>query len=211
MTMPYPNTVLLDHLPGIIYVSDNASKTIQWCNKYFEQEAGYSLAEMNAMGMDFFRTIMHPDDFSQAVSAQTKFSENSQPQFYGFCRFRGKNSDHWEWVNGTAVPFSFDSHGNVKEVICMFLKVFPKTDTPAQAEHLFNVMKQIMHEKEWRKFTQKEKDVIALAVQGHSEKMMAQDMHIQPCTVEFHLRNIRRKLNVPNMQALISKVKDLGL
>lgn len=209
--MSYPDTRLFDLLPGIIYVSDNATKTIQWCNKYFEQEAGYSLAEMNAMGMEFFRTIMHPDDFSQAVSAQSKFSQNSQPQFYGFCRMKGKSSPDWEWVNGTAVPFSFDADGNVKEVICMFLKVFPKTDTPSQTEHFFNVMKQIMHEHDWKKFTPREKDIVTLAVQGHSEKMMAHAMHIQPCTVEFHLRNIRKKLNVPNMQALISKVKDLGL
>lgn len=209
--MSYPDIRLFDFLPGIVYVSDNATKTIQWCNSYFEKESGYSLAEMKAMGMEFFRAVMHPEDFSQAVNAQTKFSQNAQPQFYGFCRIRKKNSDQWEWVNGTAVPFTFDAEGNVKEVICMFLKVFPKTDTPAQAERLFNVMRQITHEHELKKFTRKEKAIITLAVQGHSEKMMAHDMGIQQCTVEFHLRNIRRKLDVPNMQALISKVKDLGL
>jgi len=209
--MAYPDTLLFDQVPGIIYVSDNATKTIQWCNKYFESEAGYTLSEMKAMGIEFFRKIMHPEDFEQAVNAQTKFSKNSQPRFYGFCRFKGKNSETWEWVNGTAVPFSFDAQGNIKEVICVFVKVFPKVDTPLQAEHLFNTIKQIMYEHELKKITPKEKAVIILAVQGYSEKMIANAMQIQKCTVEFHLRNIRSKLNVPNMQALISKAKDLGL
>lgn len=208
--MSYPNAHLFDQIPGIVYISDNATKTIRWCNKYLEEEAGYTLAEMQQMGIEFFRKIMHPDDFGQAVVAQSRFAQNSQPKFYGFCRIRGKDKPHWEWVNGTAVPFSFDASGNVKEVICIFVKVFPDIDTPQQAEYLFNTMKQIMHEHEWKKFTPKEKEVLALAVRGHSEKMIASDLDVQKCTVEFHLRNIRRKLNVPNMQALISKAKDFG-
>ena len=61
---------LLDHVPAMLYTHQNNIKTVNWCNRYMEDVTGYTMAEMNNMGLDFFRSVMHPEDFELAVIAQ---------------------------------------------------------------------------------------------------------------------------------------------
>lgn len=59
--------------------------------------------------------------------------------------------------------------------------------------------------------TEREKQVLALASQGLTNKGIAQFLNISSRTVEFHLKNIFRKLNVSSRITMILLAKQIGL
>lgn len=59
--------------------------------------------------------------------------------------------------------------------------------------------------------TEREKQVLALASQGLTNKGIAQSLNISSRTVEFHLKNIFTKLNVSSRITMILFAKQIGL
>jgi len=55
--------------------------------------------------------------------------------------------------------------------------------------------------------TQREKEILLLAIKGLRNKEMADRLFISPGTVKKHLDNIFKKLNVCNKIEALSKVK----
>jgi len=49
--------------------------------------------------------------------------------------------------------------------------------------------------------TRREREILALAAEGHSNAAMAKQLWVTEQTIKFHLANIYRKLNVPNRTA----------
>lgn len=56
--------------------------------------------------------------------------------------------------------------------------------------------------------SEREKEVVALLMEGKSNKQIASALHISPSTVEFHLRNIYNKAGVSSRVELIIKLRD---
>lgn len=209
--MPYSLPSVFDTVPAIIYISDNSTKTICWCNKRLEEESGYTLGEIKEMGIGFFRSVMHPDDFPKAVDAQKEFRSGKTSGFFGHCRIRGRHAKKWKWFIGTAVPYTRNKDGSAQEVICIFLSLEHASNTPEQTEQAVRALKQSVHLLELQLLSERQREVVSLVLEGHSEKMIADKLHIAIRTVEFHLAEIRRKWQVPNMTALAARAKDLGL
>lgn len=60
-------------------------------------------------------------------------------------------------------------------------------------------------------FSQREKEVIGLLIQGKSNKQIALTLHIAESTVEYHLKNIYQKLNVRSRtEAVLQLGKSIG-
>jgi RNA polymerase sigma factor (sigma-70 family) len=200
---------LLDHFPAMLYTHQNSSKTINWCNRYMEDVTGYTLAEMNSLGLDFFKKVMHPDDFELAVIAQQSFKENKNV-FGGVLRFRKRGAENWRWLTGIAIPYSRDEAGGVKEVICAFVDMTMAMDTNDQlTEAMLDVMRR-KHEDLISKLTPREKDILKLTVKGLNNKEIAAELNLSRYTIETHRKNIRIKLKVRNTTELIALARKVG-
>jgi len=200
---------LLNNVPAMLYTHQNSTKTINWCNRYMEDVTGYTMAEMNSMGLDFFRDIMHPDDFDLAVIAQQSFKENKNV-FGGVLRFRKRGTDNWYWLAGIAIPYTRDEQGNVKEVICAFVDMTMAMDTNDQlAEAMLDVMRR-KHEDVISKLTPRERDILKLTVKGLNNKEIAAALNLSRYTIETHRKNIRIKLKVRNTTELIALARKVG-
>ena len=53
-------------------------------------------------------------------------------------------------------------------------------------------------------FTQREKDVLALLTQGHSNTEMGEELHLSPRTVEKYVSSLLRKTDTNNRAELVS-------
>lgn len=200
---------LLDHFPAMLYTHQNNTKTINWCNRYMEDVTGYTLAEMNGMGLNFFQHVMHPDDFDVAVIAQQSFKENKNI-FGGVLRFRKRNTEDWRWLAGIAIPYTRDEHGAVREVICAFIDMTFAMDTNDQlTEAMLDVMRR-KHEDLISKLTNREKDILQLTVKGLNNKEIAEQLNLSRHTIETHRKNIRIKLKVRNTTELIALARKVG-
>lgn len=200
---------LLNNVPAMLYTHQNSTKTVNWCNRYMEDVTGYTMAEMNSMGLDFFKDIMHPDDFELAVIAQQSFKENKNI-FGGVLRFRKRGTDNWCWLAGIAIPYTRDEQGNVQEVICAFVDMTMAMDTNDQlTEAMLDVMRR-KHEDLISKLTPREKEILKLSVKGLNNKEIAAALNLSRYTIETHRKNIRIKLKVRNTTELIALARKVG-
>jgi len=61
------------------------------------------------------------------------------------------------------------------------------------------------------RLTKREREILALVAEGHSNSTMARMLWVTEQTVKFHLSNIYRKLDVPNRTAATRWAHDTGL
>ncbi|MEC5147475.1 LuxR C-terminal-related transcriptional regulator [Chitinophaga sp. 212800010-3] len=200
---------ILHHVPAMIYSYDNDNKSVTWCNDRLAETVGFSRTEMTGMGMEFFRHIMHPDDFKLAAVAQQSFI-NNKAQFGGLARIRKKGELEYRWLLGLEVPFTHDKNGRVVEIICAFLDLTNAMDTNVQLSEALNEIMRRQHENLLNKLTAREKDVLAMAVKGLNNKEIAQSLSLSRHTVETHRKNIRLKLKVRNTSELVAIARKLG-
>lgn len=200
---------LLDHVPAMLYTHQNSIKTVNWCNRYMEDVTGYTMAEMNSLGLDFFKSIMHPDDFELAVIAQQSFRQNKSV-FGGVVRFRKRGTENWCWLVGLAIPFTRDEQGGVKEVICAFLDLTMAMDTNDQLAAAMREVLRRHNDDLLNKLTNREKEILKLAVDGLNNKEIAETLNLSRHTVETHRKNIRLKLKVRNTTELIALARKVG-
>ncbi|SEW04011.1 LuxR C-terminal-related transcriptional regulator [Chitinophaga arvensicola] len=200
---------VLHHVPAMIYSYDNNNKAVTWCNERLAETVGFSSDEMTGMGMEFFRNIMHPDDFKLAAVAQQSFI-NNKAQFGGLARIRKKGEIDYRWLLGLEVPFTHDKNGRVVEIICAFLDLTNAIDTNAQLSEALSAILRRQNETLFNKLTPREKDVLGMAVKGLNNKEIAQSLNLSRYTVETHRKNIRLKLKVRNTSELVAIARKIG-
>jgi RNA polymerase sigma factor (sigma-70 family) len=200
---------IMNHVPAILYTHVNSIKTINWCNRYMEDVTGYTMAEMNTLGLDFFKRIMHPEDYDLAVTAQRSFKENKNA-FGGVVRFRKRGTDNWCWLVGLAIPFTRDDLGGVKEVICAFVDLNLAMDTNDQLAAAIQEVLRRQNNDLLEKLTPREKDILKMAIKGLNNKEIAGVLNLSRHTVETHRKNIRLKLKVRNTTELLAVARKAG-
>jgi len=80
---------ILHHVPAMLYTADTELSAVSWCNQRMEEITGFTFGEMNKLGLEFFRHIMHPDDFELTGIARQSFRDNKNI-FGGVTRVRRK-------------------------------------------------------------------------------------------------------------------------
>jgi PAS domain S-box-containing protein len=103
-----------DTSPNIIYIYDLQ----QQCNIYVNREIatilGYSPIEIQAMGANFFSTLMHPDDLQNMPAEYARLARALDGEIYD-CEFRMRNTQgEWRWFYSRNSVFSRDLKGQVK-------------------------------------------------------------------------------------------------
>lgn len=196
-----PSLAILDKLPALVYLSDNVTKTILWCNPYMEEVTGYTLDEIRNMGIEFFHTVMHPQSFPKAIEAQARFKQAGE-EFAGACRIRARNSEDWMWLYGIAVPFTYDDSGNVKEVVCCFMEL-KGADTPVQVLRAFFSLFQAQIKEPMDNLGKREKEILHHVLNGKQDAEIAGELFLSKDTIKTHKKNIRKKLGSENYDLLV--------
>lgn len=200
---------ILHHVPAMLYTADTGLDTVSWCNRRMEEITGFTLDEMNSLGLEFFRYIMHPDDFELTGIARQSFRDNKNI-FGGVTRVRRKGENEWRWLVGLAIPFTRNEQGEVKEVICALLDLTFAMDTHSQLADAMSDMLRRQNEALVSKLTAREVDVLTLAVRGLNNKEIASQLSLSRYTIETHRKNIRLKLKVRNTTELVALARKIG-
>ena len=77
--------------------------------------------------------------------------------------------------------------------------------TPSVAKKVLNNFQQQVHEGEFVQLTDKEKEVLKYLVDGHSYKMIAEEVKVSYHTIHTHIRNIYDMLHVNSKGEAINK------
>lgn len=200
---------MLHHVPAMVFTANQRNNQVNWCNAYMETFTGYTLTEMHTLGLEFFRQLIHPDDFEITGTARESF-QNNKNIFGGVTRVRPRGQRDWRWLVGLTIPFSHEENGEVKDVICAFLDLTMAIDTHTQLADAMSEVLRRQNESLLHKLTFREKDVLALAVKGLNNKEIAQQLNLSRHTVETHRKNIRLKLKVRNTTELVTIARKIG-
>ncbi|GEP89420.1 PAS domain S-box-containing protein [Chitinophaga terrae (ex Kim and Jung 2007)] len=201
---------ILHQVPAMLYSYNNNNKAVTWCNERLSSTLGYSSVEMQGRGIDFFKDIMHPEDFKLASVAQQSFRDKKE-QFGGLARVRKKGEANYRWLLGLEVPFTYNDENEVEEILCAFLDLTNAMDTDIQLSEALNAILRRQHENLFNKLTSRERDILGLAAKGMNNKEIASSLNLSRYTVETHRKNIRLKLKVRNTSELVAIARKIGI
>ena len=106
-----------DTSPNIIYIYDLQQQCNIYVNREIAKILGYSPIEIQAMGANFFSTLMHPDDLQHMAAESARLATAVDGEIYD-CEYRMKNTQgEWRWLYSRHSVFSRDLEGQVKYTV----------------------------------------------------------------------------------------------
>jgi PAS domain S-box-containing protein len=108
---------IADASPNILYVYDIQEQKNIYVNHEIYKTLGYSPADIQAMGDNFFMNLMHPEDLLRVPSQYAKIASGQDDEVFEF-EYRMKHANgRWRWLNSRDVVFNRDTNGIVKQTI----------------------------------------------------------------------------------------------
>lgn len=149
----FSRRVIESSLTGI-YVYDFASGQHLYVNPEYERLTGYTLADLNAMGKEFFSTCFHPEETSRGLDHLAQLSRTRDGESLEI-EYRYRRSDgQWIWCLSRDSVFGRDEQGNVRQMIGSFLDITHRKHMEEQLQALNRTLEQRVAERtalaEWR-------------------------------------------------------------
>lgn len=104
-------------IPNSVYIFDLNEVNMVWFNDRVKDLYGYTLAELRALGAEYYARSMHPDDIPVLNAAIEKSRTLKEGEVISIeYRFKDHNGQY-HWINDRITPFSRDEHGNVATIL----------------------------------------------------------------------------------------------
>lgn len=100
-------------MPGMLYVYDLNKKCDVYVNHNITRTLGYTWEEIEEMGSDVLRHLVHPDDIASLPLWSNEPSRTVKESEY---RLRTRHGE-WKWYRSRETVFESDAKGNVTQVI----------------------------------------------------------------------------------------------
>jgi PAS domain S-box-containing protein len=108
---------IADSSPNILYLYDLQESCNTYCNREITDSLGYSPEEIQAMGAEFFATLMHPEDLAKVPDYYKQIDASQDGDIFEI-EYRMRHADgKWRWLYSRDSVFSRDKHGHVKLTI----------------------------------------------------------------------------------------------
>lgn len=106
-----------DTIPGILYVYDLIEQRNIYLNHQVSEVLGYTPEQVLAMGAEFTKQIMHPDDLAQLPAHIAKFNSAQPGATFSF-EYRMRDvTGEWRWFYSRDTLFSTTSEGLPKQIL----------------------------------------------------------------------------------------------
>jgi PAS domain S-box-containing protein len=201
---------LFSGLCAIIYLLDLETNTYKWSNKNYMHILGYTEDEVCSNALEFAETFYHPDDKYLMKERLDSFKKNNRVVWSGVNRVKHKEG-HWVWLLSKIIVFKRNGNGDPKELLGLVVDATESFETRNQAVELFKEKSRDKNQLFIEKLTERELDIVKMIAQGYTYKEIAEQLYIQPDTVNKHRKNILDKLDLKNIASLVSFATENGL
>lgn len=172
-----------------------------FCSKGMEVLGISSLKEVS--GMSFYARFLSKDNFSVVKEGLTHFANRPNEPFPMTYRVHTRSMG-WRWFYGVSVPF-----GDTRERVTYTLTIL--RDVEDSFEHWLSPSSQtsgrgvlpVFKARRMLQLSEREKDVLLLMAEDLTSQQMADTLHISKDTVQFHRKQLKRKLQVKTSQGLV--------
>ena len=109
--------------PAIVYVYDMEARSIVYTNDGIEEILGYSPAQVQAMGVELFARMIHPDDLQSVINFQSKIERATDDEILEN-EYRTRHADgSWRFLRTRERPFLRNADGSVRQKIGIALDI----------------------------------------------------------------------------------------
>ena len=205
---------IADFLPvGLLINHRNGTNT--YMNKVSQDILRYNTEELRELGPDYTKKVVYDKAELERITLlhEEFFKRNDKNEIYSnFQRLRPKGEDDYRWIYVTSKIFRWDDEGTPVERL---LVSAPVSFMGNMADKIDRVLDDNIYlKKNFKKFsllTKREKEVLGLLTKGFTAKTIADELFISKHTVEQHRKNIRYKLEIRSLAALIKFAETFGL
>ncbi len=104
-------------VPNKIYIFDLRLMQNTYINEDVYEALGYTLEEMQAMGVDFFKETLHPEDLTFIYNHLKSFETMSDKEVFEFSARSKHKSGEWRWHSHRERIFKRDENGVPIQII----------------------------------------------------------------------------------------------
>ncbi len=188
---------IADELPGILLIH-NADALVEYISPRGEEQLGASLAEIKAMGHDYYRRYFNKQDADEYVPKIMELFKRNDPQglVTYFQQVRIAPSYEWVWHMSSTKILLRDDTGKLLLFITISVPVDPNHHITSKVGRLLEENNFLRNKHaSYAQLTKREREILKLTVLGKNSGEMAQELNISAATAETHRRNVRQKLD----------------
>lgn len=207
-------------------ITNTVNKTFEYVSKNFTSCTGLSRSKMQELGMDFFWSLIHPEDIQLWLKSlqelmsftMNELNDEQRKKMNYTWNYRIKNAKG-VYINiiQNTTPIQFDldnkpiiglAHYTVLDEgtdmdICACAKILNEKN---EYETLF--YQNVSNSNLLNSISNRERDIVRLLIAKKSSKDIADNLNISKHTVDTHRRNILKKLNLSSTFELTNYFKE---
>ena len=208
---------IINNAPCLLYINEigksgeeDTFKNV-FLNRHAIEQTGCTMEEAKALGSQYFRKVMHPDDFEVInQSIEHLKSIRSDEIFGGIYKFRSKSGDY-RWHLGRCKVFKRDPDGSPRQFINSGIEFQEEIHTHNQMIEVLKENRRLLNKLNILKLTKREKEVLKCLANGDCAKKASKELHISESTVISHRKNLLKKLNMHSTASLVCFAVENGL
>ena len=208
---------IVEKAPGFLYINEigkigneNTMRNV-YLNKFAIETTGYSQEEADELGSEYFRKVLHPDDFeviNQSIDFLRSISDDNV--FGGICRSRPKGKDYI-WQIGRTRVFKRNPDGTPLQFLNSAIVLNDEFHSQNQMIDLLKENKRLINENAVLKLTRREREVLKLLSKGDCAKTISKKLNVSESTIISHRKNMLKKLNLHSIATLVNFAVENGL
>ena len=209
---------IINNIPAFIYINqvdkigDKSTMKNVWGNKFYHDVIKYSREEIEKLGFDFFKAIMHPEELAYAESSIEYLKHlTDKDVFGGVGRVLPKDSKEYKWHNTSAKIFKRKSDNLPWQFIGIGFPLKENVHTDKQFLDLIKENMQLKNKLLLNCISKREKEIIKLLAEGNNTEEISKKLNLSEFTTNTHRKNILKKLQLHNTAALVSFAVENGL
>lgn len=200
---------ILNNTSAIVFL-DNVSNEMLWCNKRHETLFGLTEADVNKKGFaGYVKDNFHADDIDIYTDSIKHLSDKSLDQSLVMYRQKDKHGNWRKLLNSGKVSKWDENNKPVEGVFCS-IDITDQFAEFTRFEELLKENLQLKNKLKISELTKKEIQIIKQVAKGKSTKEIANDQFISFNTVEWHRKNIFRKLGLNKISELVRFAIECG-
>jgi len=208
---------IIDRVPCLIYINEvgkageERSMKNVFLNKYAIEKTGYGREEADSLGSEYFRKIMHPDDYEIIDESIDYLMTIGDEIVYGApYKCRPKAGDYL-WLIGRCRVIRRNSDNTSVQYLNAAVEISDKYQGYNQIVDLLKENNRLLNENTILKLTKREREVLKLLAGGNSAKKISHKLNISESTVISHRKNMLKKLNMHSTANLVNFAVENGL
>jgi PAS domain S-box-containing protein len=108
---------IADTSPSILYIYDLVENCNIYVNPAISTVLGFTNEEIQALGEEFSRTLLHPDDFASGMNYFQRLSQAEDGEILDHLYRMRTREGEWRWLASRDTVFNRDAQGRVRQIL----------------------------------------------------------------------------------------------